>query len=538
MIEYPTPWYSLLYTSCRPEAVKACATAWCQDTTHKIDLVMVYDKGDEATAAAMRAFEAENNYDNVIVRIRENDGARNCVAGWNAAAAVKSDGDILIAISDDFTAFPGWDAKLAAVAEPKWWEEDRVVLVSDGCLSGQDVLMATLGIMTRTRCERQGFFWYPGYESMWVDNELAHRAHMDCAIIEARHLTFQHHHYCNNQRKRDGIDDVHGGSVRFNTGKLLFELRQARGFPIDAGPMADMFLTGEPKFVAYMQCIRDDFGLQEVCDRLFEEGVRDFMFSIPDEYWDGRKQPPEEKAQVMAVAYHLSDKGATVKAHIPEVAMARVGANNRIEVETRVRNSALDALRNMGYAHALIVDGDELWRRGLLAEVRQRVIEERPSYLVCKSVPVAGCPGFPVNDAKDKVAIYIRTDNRFTSCRAAYSNTGREIQGFPIIHFSAVRKTKEELIAKMRASGHYDDPDYDFEKWIEEILPNLREGFTGVHMYNKGQENIWPEIRLWTPEELDDIPVSLLPYLCQESRKTASLPIPAFRPSDEELILD
>jgi hypothetical protein len=69
----------------------------------------------------------------------------------------------------------------------------------------------------------------------------------------------------------------------------------------------------------------------------------------------------------------------------------------------------------------------------------------------------------------------------------------------------------DEIIAKHRDSGHYDDPEYDFEGWLRNILPNIKPGMKNVHMYRGYQ--IWPEIREWTREEFDNIPSSLWKYL-------------------------
>jgi hypothetical protein len=56
------------------------------------------------------------------------------------------------------------------------------------------------------------------------------------------------------------------------------------------------------KYAAYIQATKDDFCLFEVCKRLFDEGLQDFFFCVPDEYWNGRITPPEDLLQVDNVA--------------------------------------------------------------------------------------------------------------------------------------------------------------------------------------------------------------------------------------------
>jgi hypothetical protein len=82
-----------------------------------------------------------------------------------------------------------------------------------------------------------------------------------------------------------------------------------------------------------------------------------------------------------------------------------------------------------------------------------------------------------------------------------------------IIHFTATRKTMQEIIDKHRTSGHYGDPNYDFEGWIKNVLPNIKAGTKNCHMFVPWQ--IWPLARNWTKAEWAEIPESIHPYLAQ-----------------------
>lgn len=525
--------FSLLYTSCRPDSIAPALEAWLGTVSAKdsVESVMTHDMGDTATREAMLSAQAQWESKGFRVVVGEqSDLPGDCVKGWNSAATIAS-GKVLISISDDFVAFQNWDVALLGCAPNGWTDADCCVLVSDGCLNSQ-TLMATLGIITTKRYKRFGYLWYPGYQSMFSDNELAERAVMDRALIDARHLTFRHNHWVMKSREQDVVDQVHSSPARHERGRILFEMRRRRGFPIDRGPAAVQYTPqvgfSASHLVAYIQAIRDDFCLQAVCDRLFEEGVQSFFFSIPDAYWDGTPQPQEQLDEVIEVARIMEAKGCYVAECRAQVETYRPGTSSRIEVETNVRNAMLRMISDLGWGHILIVDSDELWRRGLVASVVKMIKRDRPPYIACRSVPVIGCPGYPVDDATDRVGIYIRGDNRLTFCRAGFSNLGHEIDGFPVIHFSATRKTPEELVAKMRASGHYDDSAYDFEGWIRDVLPDIRAGVKGVHMYHvKGQPNIWPEVRLWTPAEFEDIPLTVRPFV---SCETKDAPLPRLAP--------
>ena len=182
----------------------------------------------------------------------------------------------------------------------------------------------------------------------------------------------------------------------------------------------------------------------------------------------------------------------------------------RIQVETEVRNASLAWLKEAGFDHALIVDGDELWLRGLMADVDEAVRYASPDAMACRMIPVIGLPGYPIEGAEDKVTIYIKTSMKFRNCRSPVCQTSL-LNRHGVVHFTATRKTMEEIIIKHRESGHYDDPSYDFEGWISNVLPNAKPGLKNAHMYKPMQ--IWPMIRNWTREELVQLPQSLHQYI-------------------------
>jgi len=125
-------------------------------------------------------------------------------------------------------------------------------------------------------------------------------------------------------------------------------------------------------------------------------------------------------------------------------------------------------------------------------------------------IPVIGLPGYPIEFAQDLAVVYIGGNLNFKSCRTP--TIRQTIIPFPrIYHFTGTRRTMEETIVKHRRSGHYDDPDYDFEGWIKNILPNVQPGLKNAHMYKKYQ--IWPSVRDWRSDEVSQIPSSLIRYL-------------------------
>lgn len=438
----------------------------------------------------------------------------NCVRGWNKGAE-QAKGKVIIAVSDDFFPPDRWDHHLLSLEPRNWVDEEYVIRINDNFVK----TICTLPIITRKRYEKFGYIFYPRYHSMFCDTELTEKALIDGVLIDAPHLIFEHRH-CNNQgRTMDEVDVAHASTERWSSGETIFNQRKAMGFPTDDGPKANLAVEelrlqherskNYEGYAAYMQIIKDDFCAYEVCKRIFEEGIRTFFFIIPDEYWSGERNTEDNIAEVKAIANAVTNLGATVKTIIMPVGPFRHPGTNRIAVETLFRNESVAYVQKQGFEHVIILDSDELWKPGLLKKLHAKVIQGRPQAIACRMVPVIGLPGYPVGEAQDKVTIYVRADVRFYHCRSPQCDT-IHIDDYDVIHFTACRKTMQEIIDKHRNSGHADDPDYDMEGWIANTLPNARPGLTNAHMYKKFQ--IWPYVRNWSIEEVQAIPASLHQY--------------------------
>lgn len=519
------PTFSLIYTSVRPQAMTAMVREWMAKAANPqaVEVIVAVDAGDEAALAAAKALSAEFP----LTCLVQESAPFNCVKGWNLAAT-KATGKVLVQLTDDIFPPKHWDLKLLSLEPGDWMNQDCAVHVEDGYVHN----IMVIAIVTKVRYSRFGYLFYPGYESLFCDTELTELAYRENRVIQAKHLLFEHKHPDCNKRARDDVDKVHASPERWQRGEALFHLRRANSFPVDLGPMARseqaVRAIEEPasiatkstdlRFCAYIQATRDDLCLLEVCARLAEEGVRDFVFSIPNEYWSGRPVSEEEGSQVRGVADELKKRGLTVNCLLHEVKTYRWPGDTRIQVETRVRNDALDYVRKLGFEHILVVDGDELWKHGTLNYIKEVINRWHPSAINCLMIPVVGCPGYPIDGATDVAVVYIHASTAFKECRSPITEQFR-IQMPLVMHFTGTRRTMEETIRKHTDSGHFDDPDYLFAEWIEKVLPNIKPGFThtwpnglkGVHMYQKYQ--IWRAVRDWTADEITEIPKSVWPFL-------------------------
>ena len=89
-------------------------------------------------------------------------------------------------------------------------------------------------------------------------------------------------------------------------------------------------------------------------------------------------------------------------------------------------------------------------------------------------IPYLGLPAYPVKTNSDKLLIGIRNDERFRCVRSVcHPEFVVTVSARLAHHFTAVRKTYADLVAKMRMSAHYSDSNYDFEDWIRDVLPNI-----------------------------------------------------------------
>lgn len=117
------------------------------------------------------------------------DGKSGSVAAWNACAA-KSNGDILVQLSDDWKPFYAWDTAILREIQNPF--KPVVLAINDGHRRDDLLCMA---ILTRSRYEQQGYLFHPDFFSVYSDNWFSHCAFRDGVVIDARdRITFEHLH--------------------------------------------------------------------------------------------------------------------------------------------------------------------------------------------------------------------------------------------------------------------------------------------------------------------------------------------------------
>lgn len=211
---FDIPKISLLHaTRGRSSRAVNCRELWLTTATRpeSIEHIFAVDADDKISVGMAKQF---------VSVVSE---AKSCVAAWNLAAE-KSQGDLLVQLSDDWVPALGWDEKLLdALKGRDLSKEEIVVAVSDGTRKDDLLCMA---ILSRARYEKQGHLFFDGYESVFSDNEFSHRAWGDGVVVDLRSsLTFQHMHPAFGKAKMDETYAHNNTPERYKAGEALFKER-------------------------------------------------------------------------------------------------------------------------------------------------------------------------------------------------------------------------------------------------------------------------------------------------------------------------
>lgn len=103
-----------------------------------------------------------------------------------------------------------------------------VVLKVDDKLQPFAVPVLTIPIMNRLAYKRLGYFWHPGYKSMFCDTHLYERSKRLGFLKFAPHISFEHQHVSVGKAQDD--DTYRRSAANWNQGLALFKKHKAAGF--------------------------------------------------------------------------------------------------------------------------------------------------------------------------------------------------------------------------------------------------------------------------------------------------------------------
>lgn len=165
------------------------------------------------------------DYDGIWYDVVEGDNT-SVVEATNRAAK-KSSGDILVYLSDDFDCPENWGELILKEFEGV---TDPMLIKVDDCLQPLHVPVLTIPIMNRALYDKLGYFWHPGYKSMFVDEDLYWTAKKLGALKLCPHLKFEHQHVSVGKAPDD--ETYRRSAANWDQGKALFAKRKAAGFPL------------------------------------------------------------------------------------------------------------------------------------------------------------------------------------------------------------------------------------------------------------------------------------------------------------------
>lgn len=211
----------------RPEKSYSNAKQWIEKAGCEVELIVSVDESDRyndyINTYSRNWFLDPNGVQRKQIIVNKNTS----VVDATNHASKESKGDILVYLSDDFKCFDNWG--LAVLKE--FEGENRPLLIKvDDCLQKFDVPVLTIPIMNRALYERLGYFWHPGYKSMFVDEDLYWTARKLGALKNCEHLKFKHEHPANGKAPDD--ETYRRSAANWDQGKEFFKQRRAQGFPI------------------------------------------------------------------------------------------------------------------------------------------------------------------------------------------------------------------------------------------------------------------------------------------------------------------
>lgn len=202
----------------RPEKSLATTLDWASLCSGDIDieLIVSIDRSDSKAIEYLKVYSED-----CPVIINNN----TCVVEATNNAAEASKGGIMVYLSDDFASFKDWDKAILKEFEG---HAGPMVLKVDDCLQSFRTEILTIPIMNRAAYKLLGYFFHPGYKSMFCDEHLYHRCNKLGILKMAPHLKFEHRHVSVGKAEND--ETYRRSAANWDQGKRLFERHKRIGF--------------------------------------------------------------------------------------------------------------------------------------------------------------------------------------------------------------------------------------------------------------------------------------------------------------------
>jgi hypothetical protein len=232
--------FSILHPSARPDQWEATCKAWLDEADRREDVQYIL------CADTRWGFKDQNatypHIDNLVF----NQGRRCWVDAVNTAAKVAT-GDILIVVADDIwpykqdsalSATTHWDTALRETLRGflTLAAQGFAVEVSTGTPAEHERKILAAPIISRALYEKWRYVLFPGYESMYADNDIFEHADSMGCLIDARHIQFEHRHPLFTGAALDEVYKHQNRAQAYEFGRELLEIRRRTNFGEPAKP--------------------------------------------------------------------------------------------------------------------------------------------------------------------------------------------------------------------------------------------------------------------------------------------------------------
>lgn len=196
---------------------------------YEIEHILGVDDSDPAKMEYVRLFQTDNTTLLVLADNHTVVEATNTIAKY-------AGGSILIYLSDDFECPRNWDELIVKAVERLVPHPDHMVteqplwlLKVDDMLQPMWKDVLTIPIMSHSLYKELGYFWHPGYRSMFVDQDLYWTVKNMGVLYQDEALKFEHKHYSVGKAAKDAT--YTRSDNNWNQGQQLYHQRKAQNFP-------------------------------------------------------------------------------------------------------------------------------------------------------------------------------------------------------------------------------------------------------------------------------------------------------------------
>jgi hypothetical protein len=193
----------------RPEQAQAALQIWQDWANAETRHVLSLDSDDPKLA------EYQDLFADSEILVNDN---QTMVEALNRCLPCLSADDALITLFDDMTPSPQWGSQFAAMIQP-----DKLLQINCG------VALQTVCAGAASVFMRWGYIYYPGYVSMYADNDYQEHGQREGLFIQSD-IEIEHHHPAHGTGTEDPTYWRQNHQAAYRIGKMILDRRRLCAF--------------------------------------------------------------------------------------------------------------------------------------------------------------------------------------------------------------------------------------------------------------------------------------------------------------------